>query len=187
MEDISKGIINQVEKEMEASIAFLDEDLKTYRAGKASSSVFNGVMVNYYGSPTPLSQVSSITTPDAKSIMIQPWEKNLIPTIEKAIIDANLAFTPQNNGESIRINIPPLTEERRKDLVKKVKAAGETAKISLRNARRDGIESLKKAQKEGLAEDIVKSSEEEIQKITDKYNKKIDSLVSAKEQEIMTV
>ena len=183
----SKSIISAANEKMESAVMFLEEDLKTYRAGKANPSVFNGVMVNYYGSPPPLNQVASINVPDAKTMLIQPWEKSLIPTIEKAIMDANLGFTPQNNGEHIRINIPPLTEDRRKELVKKSKAAGENAKISIRNARRDGIEALKKAQKDGMPEDMVKDSEGLIQKDVDGFNKKVDELLAAKEKEILTV
>ena len=131
--------------------------------------------------------MASVTTPDAKTIMIQPWEKKMIPLIEKAIMDANIGLTPQNNGESIRCNIPPLTEERRKELIKKAKAAGENAKVVVRNARRDAIELLKKAQKEGMPEDMQKDYEQNVQKETDSFTKKIDELVSAKEKDIMTV
>ena len=172
---------------MSHAVSHLDEELKTYRAGKANPMMFNNVMVDYYGSPTPVPQVASVTTPDAKTIMLQPWEKKMIPVIEKAIMDANLGVTPQNNGESIRCTIPPLTEDRRKELIKKAKAAGETAKVSVRNARRDGIELLKKAQKEGMPEDLQKEYEQLIQKETDNFSKKVDELVALKEKEIMTV
>ena len=175
----AKEILTGAKDKMAHAVTHLDEELKTYRAGKANPLVFNSVMVDYYGSPTPIPQVASVTTPDAKTLMLQPWEKKMIPLIEKAIIDANLGFTPSNNGESIRCTIPPLTEDRRKDLIKKAKAAGETAKVSVRNARRDAIELLKKAQKEGMPEDV--------QKETDAFTKKVDELVSAKEKEIMTV
>ncbi len=187
MEVNSKEIIAAANKKMIDAVAHLEEDLKTYRAGKANPSVFNSLMVSYYGTPTPLPQVASINVPDAKTMIIQPWERNLIPVIEKAIIDGNLGFTPQNNGENIRINVPPLTEDRRKELVKKAKGAGESAKISLRNARRDGIEILKKAQKEGMPEDVVKDAETSIQKDVDQFNKKIDEILAAKEREILTV
>lgn len=183
----SKEIISAAKSKMEDAVAFLDEELKGYRAGKANSAVFNSVMVNYYGSMTPLPQVASITVPDAKTMLIQPWEKTLIPAIEKAIMDSNVGFTPQNNGEHIRINVPPLTEERRKDLVKKIRNAGEATKVSVRNSRRDGIEQLKKFQKEGMPEDVVKDAEAAIQKETDAFNKKIDELLIAKEKEVMTV
>ncbi len=173
---------------MGEAVRFLEEDLKSYRVGKANPLIFNGVTVDYYGSPTPVAQVASISAPDAKTLAIQPWEKNMIPKIEKAIIDANLGFTPQNNGEVIRCTVPALTEERRKELIKKARAAGESAKIVVRNARRDGIDLLKKANKnEGLSEDTQKEAETEVQKLTDKRVKEVDELVAAKEKEIMTV
>ena len=149
--------------------------------------VFNNILVDYYCSPTPVPQVASVTAPDAKTLMIQPWEKKMIPVIEKAILDANVGLTPQNNGESIRCNIPPLTEDRRKELIKKAKAAGENSKVVVRNARRDAIELLKKAQKDGMPEDMQKEYEQNIQKETDAFTKKIDELVASKEKEIMTV
>lgn len=183
----AKATVDAAVAKMQNAVTHLEEELKTYRAGKANPSVFNGVMVDYYGNPTPLPQVSSITTPDAKTMLIQPWEKNLIPKIEKAIMDANLGFTPQNNGETIRINVPALTEERRKELVKKARTAGENAKVSVRNARRDAIEALKKLQKEGLPEDSEKDSEDVVQKRTDSFSKKVEEVLSAKEKEIMTV
>ncbi len=173
---------------MKDAVNYLEEDLKTYRVGKATPSIFNGVTVDYYGSPTPLMQVASITTPDAKTIAIQPWERNLIGKIEKAIIDANLGLTPSNNGEIIRCVVPALTEERRRELIKKARAAGETSKVTVRNVRRDGIDLLKKAQKnEGLSEDGEKEGEDELQKVTDKNVKAIDALIEAKEKEILTV
>lgn len=183
----SKACIAQAKEKMKKAISFLEEDLKTYRAGKANPAVFNSVTVDYYGTPTPIPQVASITTPDAKTMLIQPWEKKLIAPIEKAIMDANLGFTPQNNGEQIRISVPPLTEERRKELVKKAKAAGENTKMSVRNARREVVEAHKKYQKEGLPEDVCKDAEIEIQKETDVFNKRIDEIIAAKEKEIMTV
>ncbi|MBP5210696.1 MAG: ribosome recycling factor [Bacteroidales bacterium] len=183
----AQEVIAAGKKKMEDAIAHFEEELKTYRAGKANPAVFNNVMVNYYGNPTPIPQVASINTPDAKTMLIQPWEKNMIAPIEKAIMDANLGFTPQNNGEMIRIQIPALTEERRKELVKKAKAASEIAKVSVRNARRDAIEALKKLQKEGLPEDVEKDDEGLVQKDTDNFSKKIDEVLAAKEKEIMTV
>ena len=186
--DRAKEILNGTESKMKDAVKFLEEDLKTYRLGKANPAIFNPVVVDYYGTPTPLSQVASINTPDARTLTIQPWEKSLIPKIEKAIMDANIGLTPQNNGEIIRCKVPELTEERRKDLIKKAKAAGENAKIVVRNARRDGVDLLKKAQKnEGLSEDTEKEAEAEIQKVTDKQIKDIDAIVSAKEKDIMTV
>lgn len=186
--DKAKEIINKSDGKMQEAIAFLEEDLKTYRVGKANPAILNNVLVDYYGTATPIQQVASVTTPDAKTIAIQPWERSLIQKIEKAILDANVGLTPQNNGEIIRCNVPPLTEERRKDLIKKAKAAGENAKIVVRNARRDGIDLLKKAQKnDGMPEDTEKEAEEEVQKTTDKNIKKIDEIVAAKEKDILTV
>lgn len=186
--DKAKEIVGAADSKMREAVAFLEEDLKTYRVGKANPSIFNNVVVDYYGCPTPLPNMSSITTPDARTIVIQPWEKNLIGKMEKAILDANIGFTPSNNGEVIRCIVPPLTEERRKELIKKAKAAGESAKVGVRNARRDAIDLLKKAQKnDGLSEDAEKEAEDEVQKVTDKNIKNVDDVVSAKEKEIMTV
>lgn len=184
---VSKDCIAQAKEKMNKALLHLEEELKSFRAGKANPAVFNSVMVDYYGSPTPIPQVASITTPDAKTITIQPWEKKLISAIEKAIMDANLGFTPANNGESIRINVPALTEERRKDLVKQARAEGEIAKVSIRNARRDAVDAHKKYQKEGLPEDVCKDAETVIQKETDTFNKKVDEMIASKEKEIMTV
>ena len=183
----AKEILSGAKDKMSSAVHHLEEDLKTYRAGKANPLVFNSVMVDYYGSPTPVPQVASVTTPDAKTLMLQPWEKKMIPLIEKAILDANIGLTPSNNGESIRCSVPPLTEERRKELIKKAKGAGENAKVSVRNARRDAIEHLKKANKEGMPDDLQKEYEQLVQKETDAFSKKIDELVSAKEKEVMTV
>ena len=187
--DIStqKEVISAAKEKMKKAMAYLEEELKSYRAGKANPAVFNNVSIDYYGTVTPIPQVASITTPDAKTMLIQPWDKSMIPAIERAIMAANIGFTPQNNGEHIRINVPPLTEERRKDLVKRVKNEGENAKISIRNARREGVDLLKKYQKEGLPEDVVKDGETELQKETEAFNKKVDETVAAKEKEIMTV
>ena len=184
---VSKDCIAQAKEKMNKAIAHLEDELRNFRAGKANPAVFNAVMVDYYGSATPLPQVASINTPDAKTIIIQPWEKKLIPVIDKAIMDANLGFTPANNGETIRINVPALTEERRKDLVKQARTEGETAKVSVRNARREVVDAHKKYQKEGLPEDVCKDAEVTIQKETDAFNKKIDEIIAAKEKEIMTV
>lgn len=186
--DKAKEIISGVRKKMEDSVQFLEEDLKTYRVGKANPSILNNVSVDYYGTPTPVSQVASVTVPDARTIAIQPWERSMIPAIEKAILNANLGFTPQNNGEVIRCPVPPLTEERRKELIKKAKATGENIKVAVRNARRDGVDALKKAEKAGdFSEDVRKEGEDEVQKITDAKVKAVDELVNAKEKEIMTV
>ena len=180
-------ILDDASRRMQKAIDFLEETLLNIRAGKASTNALNGVFVDYYGSQTPVSGVASVTVPDAKTILIQPWDKNMIRLIEKAIIDSNIGLTPSNNGESIRCTVPPLTEDRRKELLKKAKAAGENAKVSVRNARRDGIEHLKKANKEGMPEDLQKEYEQLVQKETDAFTKKIDELVSAKEKEMMTV
>ncbi|MBR6002200.1 MAG: ribosome recycling factor [Bacteroidales bacterium] len=184
----AKEIVEASDLRMKDAVNYLEEDLKTYRVGKANPSIFNGVTVDYYGTPTPILQVASVTTPDAKTIAIQPWERNLIGKIEKAILDANLGLTPSNNGEIIRCIVPALTEERRRELIKKARASGESSKVSVRNIRRDGIDLLKKAQKnEGLSEDGEKEGEEELQKVTDKNVKAIDALIDAKEKEILTV
>ena len=187
MIDKAKEIVSSAKAKMADAVKFLEEDVKTYRAGKANPLIFNNVLVDYYGTPTPVPQVASVTTPDAKTIVIQPWEKKMIPVIEKAIMDANIGLTPQNNGENIRCSVPPLTEDRRKELIKKVKAAGENTKVVVRNARRDAIDALKKAQKDGLPEDAEKDFEQNVQKETDSYVKKIDEAAAAKEKEILTV
>lgn len=187
MIDRAKEILANAKTKMGDAVRFLEEDLKTYRAGKANPAIFNNVTVDYYGTETPVPQVASINVPDAKTIIIQPWEKKMIPAIEKAIMDANIGLTPQNNGESIRCSVPPLTEERRKELIKKAKSAGENSKVAVRNLRRDAIEQLKKAQKEGMPEDMQKEYEQNVQKETDAFTKKIDELVTGKEKEILTV
>ena len=183
----TKTILNDATARMQKAVDFLEESLANIRAGKASVNVLNGVFVDYYGSQTPVSGVASVTVPDAKTILIQPWDKNMIRLIEKAIIDSNIGLTPSNNGESIRLSMPPLTEERRKELVKQSKAEAENARISLRNARRDGVEAFKKAVKEGMPEDEGKDGEAQIQKIVEKFNKSIDAAFEKKEKEIMTV
>ena len=182
-----KTILDPAQANMDKAIEFLVEALASVRAGKASTNLLNGITVDYYGNPTPVSQVASVTVPDARTVLIQPWEKNLIGAIEKAILVANIGLTPSNNGEHIRLNIPPLTEERRKELVKQIKSEAETARISIRNIRRDAVEAFKKAQKEGMPEDMSKDGEDSSQKLTDKYMKKVDELFAAKEAEIMTV
>ena len=182
-----KLYLNDAQDSMEATLLFLDEALAHIRAGKANPRILDGIKVDYYGAMTPLSNVATITTPDAKTIAIQPWEKAMIPVIERAILNSDVGITPMNNGEAIRLSIPPLTEERRKQLVKQARAEGEDAKISIRNARRDVIEKLKKLLKEGLPEDVEKDAEAEAQKIHDKYIKKVDEQLAEKEKEIMTV
>ena len=180
-------IINEATDRMKRTVDHLDDELLNIRAGKASTNVLNSVFVDYYGSQTPVSGVASVTVPDARTILIQPWDKNMIRLIEKAIIDSNIGLTPSNNGESIRLSMPPLTEERRKELVKQSKAEAENARISLRNARRDAVEAFKKAVKEGMPEDEGKDGEAQIQKVVEKFNKIIDTAFEKKEKEIMTV
>jgi len=179
--------ISLMEEQMKKVMAHLQGQLLTIRAGKATTSMLSGVKIDYYGTLSPLEQVASLSTPDARTIAVQPWEKNLLPVIEKAIMSANLGFNPQNNGEIIRVPIPPLTEERRKELVKQVKGEGENAKAALRNARREANDTLKKLQKEGLAEDVVKVAMDRVQKVTDSFNERVDGETAAKEKEIMTV
>lgn len=182
-----KPLLIHADESMEATILFLDETLAHIRAGKANTRILDGVKIDYYGSHVPISNVANITTPDAKTISIQPYEKALIAVIEKAILNSDVGITPMNNGETIRLGIPPLTEERRRQLAKQSKAECEDAKISVRNARRDAIEHFKKMLKEGLPEDEEKDAAAAVQKIHDKYIKKIDDQYAAKEKEIMTV
>ena len=180
-------ILDIAEEKMNKALEHLVEALLGIRAGKASPNVLKGIMVDYYGSQTPVSQVASVTVPDAKTILIQPWEKGMIPVIEKAILVSNIGLTPSNNGEHIRLSIPALTEERRKELVKQIRGEAETARISLRNARRDAVEAFKKAQKEGMPEDESKDGETQSQKLLEKFSKTLDEALSKKEKEIMTV
>ena len=186
MNDV-KSYLSAAEEKMTMAIEFLDEALAHIRAGKANPRILDGIRVDYYGSQAPLSNVANISVPDARTIVITPWEKSMFKVIEKAILDSELGITPENNGEIIRLSIPPLTEERRKALVKQSKQEAENAKVSVRNARRDVIDSLKKAQKEGMAEDVAKDGETSAQKLHDKYMKKIDEIFAEKEKEILTV
>ena len=183
----TKTILNEASARMQKAIDYLEESLLNVRAGKASLNVLNGVFVDYYGSHTPVSGVASVTVPDAKTVLIQPWDKNMIRAIEKAILDSNIGLTPSNNGEQIRLTMPPVTEERRKELVKQVRAEAETARVSLRNARRDAVEAFKKAMKEGMPEDESKDGETQSQKLLEKYTKMLDAALDRKEKEIMTV
>jgi ribosome recycling factor len=180
-------IIDSAKESMEGSIAHLEKEFLNIRAGKASPQMLGGVFVDYYGSQTPLSQVANINAPDARTLTVTPWEKNMLQPIEKAIMIANLGLNPMNNGENIIINIPALTEERRRDLVKQAKAEAEDAKIGIRNARKDANTDIKKEEKNGTSEDICKKAEEDIQKLTDAYIKKIDDHLVVKEAEIMKV
>lgn len=186
MEEV-KNILDQLQDQMNKAIAHLESELQKVRAGKASPSMLEGLYVDYYGTPTPMNQVASVNTPDARTLIVQPWEKAMIKPIEKSIIDANLGFAPQNDGSMIRINIPPQTEERRKELVKKAKAEGEHAKVGIRTFRKDANDNVKKAQKNGLPEDLAKDAEDKIQKLVDSFVVKIDKHLEAKEKEIMTL
>ncbi|MAQ75998.1 MAG: ribosome recycling factor [Aquimarina sp.] len=180
-------ILDSTREAMQGAIAHLEKKLLNIRAGKASPAMLGGVMVEYYGSPTPLNQVGNISTPDARTITVQPFEKSLIGEIEKGILNANLGFNPMNNGESVIINVPPLTEERRKDLAKQAKAEAEDSKVGVRNDRKNANNEIKRLEKEGLSEDLAKNTEVDIQELTDKYIKKIDEMLAVKEKEIMTV
>ena len=183
-----KTCLDNAQEKMDMAIMYLEEALAHIRAGKASTRLLDGIRVDSYGSMVALSNVAALSTPDARSITIKPWDKSMFRVIEKAIIDSDLGIMPENNGEVIRIGIPPLTEERRRLLAKQSKQEAETAKISIRNARRDAIEQLKKSIKtDGTPEDVEKDAEAEVQKVHDKYIKKVDELYAAKEKEIMTV
>ena len=182
-----KTCLDNAQEKMDMAIMYLEEALAHIRAGKASTRLLDGIRVDSYGSMVALSNVAALSTPDARSITIKPWDKSMFRVIEKAIIDSDLGIMPENNGEIIRLGIPPLTEERRKQLAKQCKAEGETAKVSVRNARRDGIDALKKAVKDGLAEDEQKNAEAKLQKIHDKYIKQIEDMLADKDKEIMTV
>jgi ribosome recycling factor len=184
MEDIDI-ILESAVDQMKASISHLEKQLLKIRAGRANPTMLDGIRVDYYGSQTPLSQVANISTPDARTLAVQPWEKNMIPEIEKAILNSNLGLNPQNNGEQIMINIPVLTEDRRKDLVKSARHEAEEARIAIRNARKEANTEIKKL--DGLSEDIVKDAEARVQDVTDKYVKQVDTVIERKEVEIMHV
>jgi ribosome recycling factor len=186
MEEVQM-FLDDAAEQMDKGIKHLVTVLAKIRAGKATTGMLDSIMVEYYGSMTPLSQVSSITTPDAHTIMIKPWEKTLIQEIEKSITNSDLGFNPQNDGEQVIINVPALTEERRRDLVKQVKNEGENCKISIRSTRHDTLHLVKALKEEGISEDDIKHGEDLVQKITDEHAKKIDDLVHHKEEEIMKV
>ena len=187
MTDLVNNILDDAGKQMKKAISFLESELVKVRAGKATPNMLDGISVEYYGSPMPLNQVANVTTPDARTISIQPWEKGMLGPIEKAILASNIGLTPQNDGQIIRLNLPPLTEERRKDLVKRVNAEGEQAKVVIRGIRREAIEQFKKAQKDGLSEDAVKDAEGRVQGMTDKSIAQIDQHCRDKEKDIMTI
>ena len=182
-----KETLGKAEEKMQEAVMYLEEALAHIRAGKANVKILDGIRVDSYGSMVPLNQVAAVNTPDARTIAIKPWDKSMFRPIEKAIMDSNVGITPENNGEIIRLGIPPLTEERRKQLAKQCGKEGEQAKVSIRNTRREIIEKLKKGVKDGLSEDLEKDAEADMQKMHDKYIKKVDELLAAKEKEIMTV
>jgi len=180
-------VLEEARERMQKALEHLEYELARLRAGRATPNLLDGITVDYYGVNSPLSQVSNIHTPDPKTIMIQPWEKTMLGTIEKAIMAANIGLVPVNNGEVIRINIPPLTQERRQQLVKQVRNEGETAKISIRNSRKWANDELKKLLMEGLPEDLEKDAAEEVQKMTTDFSAKVDKVIGVKEKDIMTV
>jgi len=186
VEDISQ-IVATADDHMKKAITHLETELIKIRAGKATPQILDGIVVDYYGSPTPINQVGNINVMDARTLSIQPWEKNMLQPIERAIIAANIGINPQNDGSQIRLFLPPLTEERRRELVKKCQGEGEHSRVAIRNIRRDAIEHIKRLQKNGLSEDIAKDAETNIQNITDKFITTVDKHLSSKEKEIMSV
>ncbi|MEX0986518.1 MAG: ribosome recycling factor [Bacteroidales bacterium] len=180
-------VFEMTREKMDKALEHLETELSRIRAGKANVHILDGIMVEYYGTMTPLNQVSNISTPDAKTIAVQPWERNMIDPIERAIQQANIGITPMNNGELIRLGIPPLTEQRRIELVKQVKNEGENARVSIRNSRREANDEYKQMQKDGLAEDDAKRAEDNVQELTKEFSEKIDKLIEAKEEDIMTI
>lgn len=187
MSEIVHTIMAEAGDNMNKAIAHLESELTKIRAGKANPSMLDGIMTEYYGSPTPINQVANVTATDARTITVQPWEKNMLQPIERSIIAANIGINPQNDGNIIRLFLPPLTEERRKELVKRCNGEGEHAKVSVRNIRRDAIEHIKKEQKDGLSEDVAKDAEKDIQDLTDRYIALVEKHLVAKEKEIMAV
>ncbi len=180
-------ITEDADSHMKKAIQHLEAELVKIRAGRANPQMLEGIVVDYYGAPTPLNQVANVSVADARTLVIQPWEKNMLQPIERSIIASNIGLNPQNDGALIRLFLPPLTEERRKELVKKVNGEGEHSKVAIRNIRRDAIEEVKKLQKDGLSEDAAKDAEKDIQQITDKYIALVEKHLQAKEKEIMTV
>ncbi|MFN5607684.1 MAG: ribosome recycling factor [Bacteroidota bacterium] len=187
MLDDVQSIAAYAQDQMKKAIGHLEAELIKIRAGKANPQMFDGLMVDYYGAPVPINQVANISVMDARTLSIQPWEKNMVQPIEKAIIGANMGVTPQNDGVLIRIFMPPLTEERRRELVKKCQGEGENCKVAVRNIRRDAIEQVKKLQKNGLSEDVCKDAENGIQQLTDNHITLVETHLAAKEKEIMSV
>ena len=180
-------VIEDAEDSMKKAILHLEQELGKIRAGKANPNMLDGINVDYYGAPTPINQVANISVLDAKTVSIQPWEKNMLAAIERAIMQANIGITPQNDGVQIRLFLPPLTEERRKELVKKASGEGEHTKVGIRNVRRDAIEAVKKLQKDGLSEDAAKDAEKSVQDLTDKNIGTVEKILAAKEKEIMSI
>jgi len=187
MTDESELLLQVTEDQMNKSVQFLEKELHKLRTGKATPQMLEGIRINYYGTPTPIEQTANITTPDARQIIIQPWDKSIIHDIDKAIMAANIGLNPKNEGEVLRIIVPPLTEERRRDLVKKAKTEAENARISVRNIRRSSNDMAKDLEKEGVPEDEVKKLQEEIQKLTTRFIDLVDKIVVQKEKDIMTV
>jgi len=187
MSDDLATIIEHAEDSMNKAIGHLEVELIKVRAGKANPNLVDGLVVDYYGTPTPINQIGNISVTDARTLTIQPWEKNMLQPIERSIIAANIGITPQNDGNMIRLFMPPLTEERRKELVKKAQGEGEHSKVAIRSIRRDSMELVKKLQKNGLSEDVCKDAEKQIQEITDKFISLVDKHLASKEKEIMTV
>jgi ribosome recycling factor len=185
-EDV-KSVSDHALDSMKKAISHLEAELVKIRAGRANPQMLDGLVVDYYGNPTPINQVGNITVMDARTLTIQPWEKNMLQPIERSIIAANIGVTPQNDGNIIRIFLPPLTEERRKEIVKRVHSEGEHSRVAIRNIRRDAIEHVKRIQKAGLSEDIAKDAEKEIQDMTDRYILQVDKHLAAKEKELMSV
>lgn len=186
MEEVTKSIA-EAKSHMDKALEHLDHELAKLRTGKASTSLITDLLVDYYGAPTPISQIANVQVADARTIMIQPWERNMLSAIERSIINGNIGITPANDGEVIRLSVPPLTEERRKELVKKAKHAGEESKVGIRNARHKALEQIKKSVKDGLPEDLGKRKETELQDLVNKYVDQTDKTVASKEKEIMTV
>lgn len=187
MQDQINKVVSTCEDSMQKAISHLESELAKIRAGKANPQMVDGIVVDYYGSPVPINQVGNITILDARTLNIQPWEKNMLQPIERAIIAANIGINPQSDGVNIRLFLPPLTEERRKELVKRSQGEGETSKIGVRSGRRDAIEAIKKLEKEGLSEDAAKDVEDTIQQLTDKYTAIVEKHLAAKEKEIMAI
>jgi ribosome recycling factor len=186
MEEINL-VMDMTRESMQHSIEHLEKELSKVRTGKATPSMISDILVEYYGSPTPMAQVANIASADARTLTIQPWEKSMLRHIENAIFEANLGVTPQNDGEIVRLSFPPLTEERRREMVKKAKTLGEDSKVGIRNARRDAMEEIKKAVKNGYPEDAGKGKEAIIQDLTNKFTEKVDAVLTAKEKDIMSV